>query len=124
MAATSKTILGKRRDRIRSRIQRTAAQGKIRARLTIHRSSQHIYAQVIDDVKGVTLTHASTLDKELKEKLKSSANRDAATEVGKLVAQRAVKAGVKEVVFDRSGYLYHGRVKALADGAREGGLLF
>ncbi|HVY12482.1 MAG TPA: 50S ribosomal protein L18, partial [Alphaproteobacteria bacterium] len=75
-------------------------------------------------VKGVTLAQASTLDADLKEKLKSCANREAATAVGKLVAERAGKAGVKEVVFDRSGYLYHGRVKALAEGAREGGLQF
>jgi large subunit ribosomal protein L18 len=124
MAATSKNILKRRSNRIRTRIKRTAEKGHIRARLSVHRSSQHIYAQVIDDQKGITLASASSLDKELKEKLKSTANRDAAGAVGKLIAQRAVKAGVKEVVFDRSGYLYHGRVKALAEAAREGGLQF
>jgi large subunit ribosomal protein L18 len=124
MATSSRNILKRRSNRIRARIKRTADTGKIRARLSVHRSSQHIYAQVIDDVKGVTLATASTLDKDLKEKLKGFANRDAATAVGKLIAERAVKAGVKEVVFDRSGYLYHGRVKALAEGAREGGLQF
>src|SRR6185369_17453123 len=101
MAATSKNILKRRSNRIRTRIKRTAELGKFRARLTVHRSSQHIYAQVIDDSKGITLASASSLDKELKEKLKSTANRDAAGAVGKLIAQRAVKAGVKEVVFDR-----------------------
>ncbi len=118
------TPANRRKQRIRTRIQRTAQMGKVRARLSVFRSSQHIYAQVIDDVKGVTLAQASTLDADLKEKLKSCANREAATAVGKLVAERAGTAGVKEVVFDRSGYLYHGRVKALAEGAREGGLQF
>jgi large subunit ribosomal protein L18 len=98
--------------------------GATRARLSVFRSSKHIYAQVIDDGAGRTLAAASSLDKDLREKLKTGADTSAAAEVGKLVAERAVKAGVKEVVFDRGGYLYHGRVKALADGAREGGLDF
>ena len=88
------------------------------------RSGKHIYAQVIDDRKGATLAAASSLDEGLKGKLKTGADKDAATEVGKLIAERAIAAGVKEVVFDRGGYLYHGRVAALADAAREGGLSF
>ena len=95
-----------------------------RARLSVHRSGKQIYAQIIDDLKGVTLAAASTLDKDVKEKIKSGANAEAAIEVGKLVAERAKKAGVSKVVFDRGGFVYHGRVKALADGAREGGLEF
>jgi large subunit ribosomal protein L18 len=95
-----------------------------RARLTVFRSSKHIYAQVIDDAAGRTLASASTLDKDLKGALKKGCDLQAAGAVGKLVAERAVKAGVKEVVFDRGGYLYHGRVKALADAAREAGLSF
>ena len=95
-----------------------------RARLSVFRSSKHIYAQVIDDTAGRTLAAASSMEKELREKLKTGADTAAAAEIGKLIAERAIKAGVKEVVFDRGGYLYHGRVKALADGAREGGLNF
>lgn len=97
---------------------------EVRPRLCVHRTGKQIYAQVIDDIKGVTLAAASTLDKELKEKLKNGANKDAAGEVGKLIAERAKKAGVSKVVFDRGEYLYHGRVKALAEAAREGGLVF
>lgn len=92
-----------------------------RPRLSVFRSSKHIYAQIIDDRKGETLAAASSLEEGFAAK---GANIDGATEVGKLVAQRAVEKGVKDVVFDRGGYLYHGRVKALADGAREGGLNF
>src|SRR3954470_22751865 len=88
-----------------------------RARLSVFRSSKHIYAQVIDDAKGETLASASSLEKDLR--AESGANIDAAVKVGKLVAERAVKNGVKDVVFDRGQYLYHGRVKALADAARE-----
>lgn len=95
-----------------------------RPRLSIFRSGKQMYAQVIDDIKGVTLAAASTMEPELKEKLKSGANTEAASEVGKLVAARAKKAGVEKVVFDRGRFLYHGRVKALAEGAREGGLNF
>ena len=90
----------------------------------VFRSGRHIYAQVIDDGAGKTLAYASSLDKDLREKLKTSADKAAASAVGKLVAQRAIAAGVKDVVFDRGRYLYHGRVKAVADGAREGGLNF
>ena len=95
-----------------------------RARLSVHRTGKQIYAQVIDDVKGVTLASASTLEKDIRGDIKSGANVEAASQIGKLIAERAVKAGVKEVVFDRGAYMYHGRVKALADAAREGGLSF
>jgi large subunit ribosomal protein L18 len=105
--------------RVRAAV-RAASHGRVR--LSIFRSSKHIYAQVIDDIEGKTLAAASSRDKDLK--LKTGGDVTAATEVGKLLAQRAVSAGVKDVVFDRGRYLYHGRVKALADGAREGGLNF
>ncbi len=88
------------------------------------RSGKHIYAQIIDDEAGRTLASASSLDKSLRETLRTGADKDAASAVGKLVAERAVAAGVTQVVFDRGAYLYHGRVKALADAAREGGLAF
>jgi len=94
----------------------------VRPRLSIHRTNKQIYAQVIDDVKGVTIASASSVDKDAG--LKNGGNKDAATKVGKMVAERAKKAGVKAVQFDRGSFLYHGRVKALADGAREGGLEF
>lgn len=99
-----------------------AGQKEARPRLSVHRSNKQIYAQVIDDVNGVTLAAASSLDKELK--LKKGSDKTAAAEVGKLVAARAKKAGVSKVQFDRGSYLYHGRVKAVAEGAREGGLDF
>lgn len=108
----------KRHARVRSKLSGTAA----RPRLNVFRSSKHIYAQLIDDVNGVTLASASTLDKEIG--LESTSNVDAAIKVGELVAKRAVEKGIKAVVFDRGGYLYHGRVKALADSARENGLEF
>jgi large subunit ribosomal protein L18 len=114
-----------RTDRRKASVRRTvkkAASG--RARLSVHRSSKHIYAQVIDDVKGVTLAAASSVEKDMRGSLKTGANVDAAKAVGKLVAERALKHGVSDVVFDRGSYLYHGRVKALADAAREGGLKF
>ena len=95
-----------------------------RPRLSVHRSSMNIYAQIIDDVKGVTLASASTLDKDFKASKKKGADKEAASAIGKAIAERAVKAGITEVVFDRGGYIYHGRVKALADAAREGGLKF
>jgi large subunit ribosomal protein L18 len=99
-----------------------AAQGRVR--LSVFRSSKHIYAQVIDDVKGATLAAASSLEKTMREGAKNGANIAAAKAVGKLIAERAKEKGIKDVVFDRGGYLYHGRVKALADAAREGGLNF
>ncbi len=95
-----------------------------RPRLSVFRSSKQIYAQVIDDEKGHTVASASSIEKDLKGKLKTGADIAAAKEVGKLAAERAVKAGVTKVVFDRGSYLYHGRVKAVAEGAREGGLDF
>ena len=111
----------RRAARVRRAVKK-AANG--RARLSVFRSSKNIYAQVIDDVAGKTLASASTLEKDLRGSLKTGCDKDAATAVGKLVAERAVKAGVSDVVFDRGRYLFHGRVKALADGAREGGLKF
>ncbi len=111
----------KRKFRVRKSL-RAVAYG--RPRLSVHRSSKQIYAQIIDDAKGVTLAAACSLEKDIKGKLKSGANIAAATEIGALIADRAIKAGVKEVVFDRGQYLYHGRVKALAEAAREKGLSF
>jgi len=111
----------RRRERLRYQLRRKAGG---RARLSVFRSSKHIYAQVIDDAGGRTMASASSLEKALREGLKTGADKDAAIAVGKLLAERALAAGVKEVVFDRGAYLYHGRVKALADAAREGGLSF
>lgn len=111
----------RRKQRTRRQIAKRAAG---RPRLSVHRSGKHIYAQVIDDTAGKTVAAASTIDKDLRAKLKTGATVDAAGQVGKLVAERAVAQGVKEVVFDRGEFRYHGRVKALADGAREGGLSF
>lgn len=112
-------------DKRRARVRRTLKAHAVgRPRLSVHRSSKHIYAQIIDDASGKTLAAASSLEKDLKGSLKTGANKAAATAIGKLVAERAVKAGVTTVVFDRGGYLFHGRVKALADAAREGGLSF
>ena len=113
------SLFDRRRRRVRTSL-RGVASGK--PRLSVHRSGKHIYAQVIDDTAGKTLASASTLDKDLK--AKSSATRDGAAAVGKAIAERAKKAGVSTVVFDRGGFLFHGRVKALADAAREGGLEF
>ncbi|MCR4689011.1 MAG: 50S ribosomal protein L18 [Saccharofermentans sp.] len=93
-------------------------------RLCVYRSNSHIYAQVIDDVAGVTIASASSLDKEIKGDLKNGSNIEAASAVGKLVAERAIAKDIKDVVFDRGGYLYHGRVQALADAARQAGLNF
>src|SRR5271157_2661601 len=108
-------------DRRKARVRRAVkAVANGRLRLSVHRSSKHIYAQVIDDVKGETLAAASSLEKAMRERLKTGADVAAAKEVGKLVAERAIAKGVKDVVFDRGRYLYHGRVKALADAAREG----
>ena len=111
----------RRSRRVRHSLKR-AANG--RARLSVFRSSKHIYAQLIDDAKGQTLVAASSLEKAMREDAKTGANIEAAKAVGKLIAERAKEKGIKEVVFDRGGYLYHGRVKALADAAREGGLNF
>ena len=95
-----------------------------RARLSVFRSSKHIHVQLIDDLKGETLAAASSLEKTMREKNKTGANIAAAKEVGKLIAERATAKGIKDVVFDRGGYIYHGRIKALAEAAREGGLQF
>jgi large subunit ribosomal protein L18 len=111
----------RRQGRVRGALNR-AAHG--RKRLSIFRSSKHIYAQVIDDDRGATLASASSAEKTTREGRKTGANIDAAKAVGKLIAQRAREQGVKEVIFDRGAYLYHGRVKALAEAAREGGLNF
>jgi large subunit ribosomal protein L18 len=113
------TSFEKRRQRVRTAIRNNAGG---RLRLSVHRSGRHIYAQVIDDAAGKTVASASTAEKDARSK--TGANIDAAAAVGKAVAERAVKAGVSKVVFDRGGFLFHGRVKALADAAREGGLEF
>lgn len=113
------SLFAKRRQRVRSKLRSQVAG---RPRLSVHRTCRHIYAQVIDDSKGVTVASASTLDKDVKTKNGSTA--EAAADVGKRVAAAAKKAGISSVVFDRGGFLFHGRVKALADAAREGGLEF
>ncbi len=110
----------KRHLRIRKNIAGTAS----RPRLNVFRSAKHIYAQVIDDITGVTIVQASTLDPELKDKVTNGGNVEAAREVGTLVAKRASAINISQVVFDRGGYLYHGRIQALADAAREAGLDF
>ena len=110
-------------DRRTRRVRRSLAKGAGgRPRLSVFRSSKHIYAQLIDDALGRTLAAASSLEKDMKAQMKTGADTAAATAVGKLLAERALKVGVDKVVFDRGGYRYHGRIKALADGAREGGL--
>ena len=118
---SSRELFNRRRARNRHQIAKVA---NGRPRLSVHRSGKNIYAQVIDDVKGVTLASASTLDKDIRGSIKSGATVDAAKTTGKLLAERAKKQGVKNVVFDRGGYVYHGRVRALADAAREAGLEF
>jgi large subunit ribosomal protein L18 len=117
----STRAMERRRAQVRRSVKAAAAG---RARLSVHRSGKHIYAQVIDDGKGATLAAASSLEKPLRESLKTGSDVAAAKAVGKLVAERAVAKGIKDVVFDRGRYLFHGRVKALADAAREGGLNF
>ena len=119
--AKPEKLFKRRQDRTRASIQRRAVD---LPRLTIFRSNRYIYAQVIDDKNGKTLVSASSLEKDLRAKFASHATAEAANEVGKLIAQRAKAAGISTVVFDRGGYRYHGRVKALADAAREGGLSF
>ncbi len=122
MSATQ-DLRERRRERLRFQLRQKSAG---RPRLSVFRSGRHIYAQVIDDAAGRTIAAASSLDKDLRASAekKTGADKDAAAAVGKLVAERAIAAGIKDVVFDRGAYLYHGRVKALADGAREGGLAF
>lgn len=119
--ATTNQKTTKRKARVRRSLK---ANANGRPRLSVHRSSAHIYAQVIDDANGKTVAAASTMEKDLKGALKTGADKAAAAAVGKLVAERAIKAGISEVVFDRGGFMFHGRVKALADAAREGGLKF
>ena len=118
---SSKQLFERRKLRNRSQLRKKAGG---RPRLSVFRSGRNIYAQVIDDREGRTVAAASTLDRDLKSKLEKTADKGAAQEVGRLLAERAVAAGVTNVVFDRSGYRYHGRIKALADAAREGGLSF
>ena len=113
------SLFEKRRRRVRTSL---LAKRGLRARLSVHRSGRHIYAQVIDDEAGTTVVAASTLEKDAR--AKTGATMDAATAVGKTIAERAKKVGVTKVVFDRGGFLYHGRVKALAEAARESGLEF
>lgn len=120
MAERNTTTL-RRRARVRRALK---AAGGGRPRLSIHRSSKHIYAQVIDDVKGETIAAASSIEKTIREAGRTGADIEAAKTVGKLVADRALAKGIAEVIFDRGGFLFHGRVKALADAAREGGLKF
>ena len=119
--ATKTSPIQKRKTRVRKAL---AARGNLRPRLSVFRSSKNIYAQVIDDAKGVTLAAASSLEEAFKATAKKGTDKAAAAAIGKLIAERAVNAGIKDVVFDRGGYIYHGRVKALADAAREGGLNF
>ena len=121
MTSKPKDLFSRRQRRVRARI---AKHSSGRLRLSVFRSSKHIYAQVIDDAAGRTVAAASSVDKALRESLKKSTDKAVATAVGRLVAERAKAAGVTAVVFDRGGYLFHGRVKALADAAREGGLTF
>jgi large subunit ribosomal protein L18 len=123
MALSRQELFERRKRRARYKLRKVSGG---QPRLSVFRSSKHIYAQVIDDVKGVTIASASTMDEETKKALAKGkgSDKDAAAVVGKLVAQRAKKAGVTAVVFDRGGYIYHGRVKALGDAARESGLKF
>jgi len=121
MANKPDELFRRRRQRVRYKLRQT---GGLRPRLSVFRSSRHIYAQVIDDAAGRTVAAASTLDADIKKGLKTGADSAAAAAVGKALAERAKAAGVERVVFDRGAYMFHGRVKALADAAREGGLDF
>lgn len=118
--ANRKVKVQKRHQTIRIKLSGTAEA----PRLAVYRSTKHIYAQLIDDVQGVTIVSASSVDKDLKEKLGHGGNIESAKAVGEAIAKKALKKGVKDVVFDRGGFLYHGRIKALADAAREAGLNF
>jgi large subunit ribosomal protein L18 len=118
---TTRDLRQRRRRRLSTKLSKRR---NLRPRLSVFRSGKQIYAQVIDDGDGRTVAAASSLDKGLRTKLKSGANVEAASEVGKLIAERASAAGIKQVVFDRGGYIYHGRIRALADAARESGLEF
>ena len=118
---TSMELSARRRQRTSGKIKKN---NNNRPRLAVYRSGKHIYAQVIIDKNGTTVASASTIDKEVRSKMKTGASVEAASVIGKVIAERAKKAGVETVVFDRGGYLYHGRVKALAEAARQGGLTF
>jgi large subunit ribosomal protein L18 len=120
MKLTRRESKVRRHRRVRGKVEGSSQ----RPRLAVFRSNEHIYAQVIDDTQRCTLVSASTLETDLKTKLSSGANREASTEVGKLIAARSLAAGITKVVFDRGGNLYHGRIKALAEAAREAGLEF
>ena len=113
-------LRARRKNRIRKRIFGTSE----RPRLTVYRSVRHIYTQIVDDTQGITLASASTMEKDIRETQKFENKRAAANYIGKLIAERASAKGIKAVVFDRNGFLYHGRVKAVSDGAREAGLDF
>ena len=117
----NKKLFERRKRRTRHRLRKVE---RLKPRLSVFRSGKHIYAQIIDDLAGRTVAAASTLDKDIRDVLKTGANSDAAAQVGKVIAERAKSVGVETVVFDRGGYLYHGRVKALGDAAREAGLNF
>ena len=120
MSLSPKKLHERRAERNRYNIK----QNSDRLRLSVYRSGRHISVQIIDDAAGKTLVAASSQEEDLRKKLKTGANKDAAKTIGQLVAERAIKAGIKEVVFDRGGYRYHGRVKELAEAAREAGLVF
>ena len=117
----AKSLIERRRQRVRTKLRKRAGD---RGRLTVFRSSQHIYAQVIDDARGHTVAAASSIEKDMRGELKTGANVEAASKVGTLVAERARQAGVEDVIFDRGSYIFHGRVKAVADAARAAGLKF
>lgn len=117
----NKCLFARRKQRIRIKLKKI---NKKRPRLSVLRSNRHVYAQIIDDIQGTTLASASTLEKELRKKVKIGASKDGAAKVGQLIAERAEKKGIKDVVFDRGGYAYHGQVKILADAARTNGLNF
>lgn len=119
--SNSGKLQARRKQRVRTKLRKVSA-GE--PRLSVFRSSKNIYAQIIDDKASRTVVSASSLEKDVRDKLKTGADCDAASAIGKLIAERAQSAGVKKVIFDRGGYLYHGRVRALAEGAREGGLEF
>ena len=115
------SLRNKRKQRNRKALK-NRSYGKLR--LSVYRSGRHIYGQIIDDVKGITITAASSLENEVKKQFKNCGTKEVATVVGKMIAEKAIKKGIKNVVFDRGGYIYHGRIKNLADAARDGGLIF
>ena len=122
MTSSLRNLAIRRRNRVRSKLRRVAKTG--RPRLSVFRSGRHIYAQVIDDTTGETLASASTQSPEIRDELAGKKKAEHASLVGKLIAEKSIKAEINEVVFDRNGFIYHGRVKAVAEAAREGGLVF